>query len=66
VNNRRKLIVALGAGAIAGPFASLAQQQGKILRIGCLWEIAFSYYALHIEAFKTGMRQLGYTEGKDY
>ena len=33
MNNRRKLLVALGAGALAAPFGSLAQQQGKVWRI---------------------------------
>jgi hypothetical protein len=34
VNNRRKLVIALGAAALAIPFGSFAQQQGKIWRIG--------------------------------
>ena len=38
MNNRRKLVIALGAGALATPFASFAQQQGKVWRIGLLWE----------------------------
>ena len=33
MNNRRKLLVALGASAFAAPFASFAQQQGKVWRI---------------------------------
>jgi putative ABC transport system substrate-binding protein len=36
MNNRRKLIAALGAGALSAPFGSLAQQQGKVWRIGVL------------------------------
>ena len=36
MNNRRKLLVALGAGALAAPFASFAQQQGKVWRVGFL------------------------------
>jgi hypothetical protein len=34
MNNRRKLMVALGVGALTAPFASLAQQQGKVWRVG--------------------------------
>jgi polar amino acid transport system substrate-binding protein len=34
VNQRRRLVIALGAGALTAPFASLAQQQGKVWRIG--------------------------------
>jgi len=36
MNYRRKLIVALGAGVLAAPFGSFAQQQGKVWRIGYL------------------------------
>lgn len=36
MNKRRKLLVALGAGALAAPFGSFAQQQGKIWRGGFL------------------------------
>lgn len=35
MNNRRRLVIALGAGALASPLASFAQQQ-KIWRIGFL------------------------------
>ena len=38
MNNRRKLLVALGAGALAAPIASFAQQPAKIPRIGVLWQ----------------------------
>jgi hypothetical protein len=34
MNNRRKLIVALGASVLAAPFGSFAQQQGKVWRVG--------------------------------
>ena len=30
MNNRRKLVIALGAGALTLPLASFAQQQGKV------------------------------------
>jgi putative ABC transport system substrate-binding protein len=67
MSNRRKLIIALGAGALAAPFGSLAQQQGKIWRVGFLAlpgqpaDLDSHYYA----AFKHGMRELGYVEGKN-
>jgi hypothetical protein len=34
LNKRRKLVIALGAGALVAPFRSFAQQQGKIWRVG--------------------------------
>jgi hypothetical protein len=36
MNNRRKLIIAFGASALAAPFGSFAQPQGKVWRIGYL------------------------------
>ena len=64
MSNRRKLIIALGAGALTAPFSSLAQQQGKVWRIGFLW--ADSDSVQRLDAFKTGMRALGNIEGRDY
>jgi hypothetical protein len=34
MNNRRKLLVVLGAGVLTAPLGSFAQQQGKVWRIG--------------------------------
>lgn len=65
-NKRRKLIVAFGAGALAAPLRSVAQQQGKVWRVGFLWESDPSDFASRIDAFKAGMRELRYVEGKDY
>ena len=67
MNNRRKLIVALGAGALVVPFGSFAQQQGKIWRLGYLdlgsrqSMVDSGRYAALIE----GLRERGYVEGKN-
>ena len=68
MNKRRKLLVALGAGALAVPFGAIAQQKGKIWRIGFLWESeqSDSEFVQRLEAFKAGMRELGYTQSRDY
>jgi putative ABC transport system substrate-binding protein len=63
MNNRRKLIIALGAGALAAPLSSFAQQQDKVWRIGYLASRAGMGYAE--EAFRQGLRELGYVEGKN-
>jgi putative ABC transport system substrate-binding protein len=67
MNVRRKLIVALGAGALAAPFRAFAQPQGKVWRVGFLStrriEIADSDFAYG--SFRQGMRELGYVEGKN-
>ena len=67
MNNRRKLLVALGASALAAPFASFAQQQGKVWRVG--FQISRSRpVSLDSDiygAFVRAMRDLGYVEGKN-
>jgi putative ABC transport system substrate-binding protein len=64
MNNRRKLLVALGASVIAAPLACFAQQQrSKVARIGLLESV--SSYAKGREALIAGLRDLGYVEGKN-
>ncbi len=67
MNNRRKIIVALGASALAASLASFAQQQGKVWRVGFLASrgrpvsLDSDIYA----GFLRGMRELGYVEDKN-
>ena len=67
MSKRRKLIVALGAAALAVPFGSYAQQQAKVWRIGYLdfgsrqSNVDAGRYAALIE----GLRERGYVEGKN-
>jgi putative ABC transport system substrate-binding protein len=62
MNKRRELVIALGAGPLVAPFRSFAQQQGKVWRIGVL-DTSTSMNATHLEAFRKGLRDLGYIEG---
>jgi putative ABC transport system substrate-binding protein len=62
LNNRRKLVIALGAGALAVPFRVWAQQ-GKIPRIGFLSSFP-SANDPRFEVFKQQLRELGHVEGK--
>jgi putative ABC transport system substrate-binding protein len=64
-STRRKLLIALGACALAAPLASLAQQAAKVPRIGFLGSTSASGYATQIEALRAGLRDLGYVEGKN-
>jgi len=59
---RRKLLIALGAGALSAPFASLAQQQTKVARIDFLGAETPSDTATRVEAMRSGLRDLGYVE----
>src|SRR4051794_6310456 len=62
MNKRRRLLVALGAGALGAPFGSFAQQQ-KIYRIGVLSATLKS--SPLTQAFVQELRRLGYTEGQN-
>jgi putative ABC transport system substrate-binding protein len=68
MNNRRKLLVALGAAVLVAPFAALAQKKGKVWRIGYLYSGSrqFSLDTSRIPAFLQGMKELGYVEGKHF
>ena len=66
MNNRRKLVIALGAGALAAPLGLRAQQQlGRTPRIG--WVVAGSpvTHATSLAAFRDGLQKLGYSEGQN-
>ena len=65
MNNRRQLIVALGAGALTAPFGSFAQPQGKVWRIGVLGAGSPAGWAPMVEALRAGLRELGYIEGSN-
>jgi len=63
---RRRLIVALGAGALAAPLNCFAQQQrSNVARIGLLEAGSASSGAKWREALTAGLRELGYVEGKN-
>ena len=67
-STRRALLIALGAGALAAPLASFAQQPAKVWRIGYLdlGSRQFSLDAGRQAAFLQGMRERGYAEGKHF
>jgi putative ABC transport system substrate-binding protein len=65
MNKRRKLVIALGAGALTAPLASFAQQQGKVWRIGVLVFGSSITHGYRIDAFTQGMAKLGYVEGNN-
>ena len=67
MNIRRKLVIALGAGALAAPFGSFAQQQGKVWRVGYLGQNVrpASLESGGAGAFFRALRDLGYVEGKN-
>lgn len=65
---RRKILIALGAAGLAKPLAPLAQQQPvKTARIGFLGATSASnpVSIARIAALRSGLRELGYVEGKN-
>jgi len=68
MNNRRKLAIALGAGALMAPLASFAQQQVKVWRIGFIYSGSrqSAFATRRYDSFLQGMRELGYVEGETF
>ncbi len=62
MNKHRKLVIALGASALAVPFGLFAQRPGKVWRVGFL-DIGSG--PEQFEAFMQGLLELGYIEGKN-
>ena len=60
---RRKLLIALGIGALA-PLASLAQQRAAY-RVGFLGNSTAALEANLVGPFREGLRALGYVEGRN-
>jgi putative ABC transport system substrate-binding protein len=60
---RREFIALFGSAVVAWPCAAREQQPGKIAQIGVL--VAESAPHPFTEAFRAGMRELGYTEGQN-
>jgi putative ABC transport system substrate-binding protein len=61
---RRQLLIALGAGALAAPFASRAQQQW-VYRVGFLGNSTAALEGNLVGPFREGLRNLGYVEGRN-
>jgi ABC-type uncharacterized transport system substrate-binding protein len=61
---RRRFIEVIAGGLVVAPLAAVAQQAAKVPRIG--WLGAYRAAAPHLqEAFRQGLRDLGYVEGRN-
>jgi len=65
MNHRRKLIVALGASALAAPFRIFAQPVKKSVVVGILGVQDQPSAEPLLSAFKQGLQEFGYVEGKN-
>jgi putative ABC transport system substrate-binding protein len=59
------LIAAITLGQFAAPIAASAQQAGRIVTIGYLGNSSPTLESNLVEAFREGLRQLGYVEGRN-
>ena len=62
---RRKLVLALGAVALAPPLVLAAERASRVWRIGFLGTETAAGYAKQIEGMRAGLRDYGFIEGKN-
>jgi len=65
MNTRRKLVIALGVGALSAPLGSFSQQQNKVWRVGILTPDSLESRRPLVEVFMRAMHELGYADGKN-
>jgi putative tryptophan/tyrosine transport system substrate-binding protein len=63
--DRRRFLVTSLAGTLGAPLAARAQQTGKVYRIGFLSPNSPAATAPYSEAFRRGLRELGWIEGQN-
>jgi putative ABC transport system substrate-binding protein len=65
--DRRTFIGTLTGGLLAAPLAALAQQAGKVARIGYLvyGPLESPETRMNLDAFRQGLRERGYVEGQN-
>jgi putative ABC transport system substrate-binding protein len=66
VTTRRVFLGTLAGGLLAAPLAAEAQPAGKVTRIGVLEPTSMASNAANLDAFRQGLRELGYVEGQNF
>ena len=62
---KRIFLLAVAASMLASVHHAEAQQAKKVPRIGVLAPTSPSFFSSRVEAFRQGLRELGYLEGKN-
>src|SRR5438874_2243406 len=65
VMDRRTFIGSVASGILALPLGVFAQQQGKVWRLGILDTVSTEMNAANLDAFRQGLRERGYVEGRN-
>src|SRR5260370_35143622 len=66
MTTRRRLVLALMASALSAPLAPFAQQPARIARVGFLFPgFPEGVGKVGLQAFRDGLHELGYVEGKN-
>ena len=60
------MVMLIVSALLAAPLAAEAQPPTKIPRIGFLTAVPLSVMSARTEAFRQGLRELGYVEGKNH
>jgi putative ABC transport system substrate-binding protein len=63
--NRRGFLRTASVSLLVAPLAAQAQHVGKVWRLGFLGATSLSGYSGQVAAFREGLRDLGYIEGKN-
>jgi putative tryptophan/tyrosine transport system substrate-binding protein len=63
--DRRTFLASTSAVLFAAPLAAEAQPAGKVYRIGVLEPTSMALNAANLDAFRQGLRELGYVEGRN-
>ena len=63
--DRRTFLAALATGLLAAPLAAVAQQAGKVWRIGYLDQGSAARSTLYADGLRQGLRDLGWVEGRN-
>ena len=66
MTTRRRFVHGLGAMVLSAPLPLFAQQSAKVPTIGFLSALGASSMAPREEAFRLGLKELGYVEGKTF
>ena len=62
--SRRTFLATAAGGLLAAPLAAVAQQAGKVYRVGFLWDSP-AMFPDALEAFRKELRDLGWVEGRN-